>query len=534
VLSAGADPRSGAAAWWRRAIPHGRTLPPATWTARHHALRRLLWLHAVVLPLVAVLADHAAPQHALAHALPLAALAWLAVRGANRRLQSACVAVGLMTASATLIHLLNGATHAHFHVFVVMSVLALYEDWLPYGLGIAYVLVHQTLLGIVAPQEVFADAENPIALAIVHAGFLSAACVANVVLWRANERARGETEAAARVVELQYEFTRILAREVAVEAAVPALLELVGRRLAWDAGIYWAPDEHHRLRPRVTWQLDGRFEPGMAELREAAACAPGQGLAGRVWETGRPAWTQELAARLPTLEGELAVRMGQGAAVALPVASGEEVLGVLAFTRRAPGAFENESVPLLEALSDQLAVFVDRVRRTRQADALRDAALTDALTGLPNRRAWDERLREHVSWADRHDQPLCLALIDLDRFKTYNDERGHQAGDALLARTARRWSSLVRRQDVLARYGGEEFALALPACELEEAEEIAERLRAHVPGGETCSIGLVLREPGEGAVEALARADAALYAGKRAGRDRVVVAPGRQAEPQPA
>jgi len=170
---------------------------------------------------------------------------------------------------------------------------------------------------------------------------------------------------------------------------------------------------------------------------------------------------------------------------------------------------------------------MDRVDRAEQAAAFEDAAMTDALTDLPNRRAWDRALHDQLAWAERQSRPLALALIDLDRFKLFNDTRGHQAGDALLAEAADAWRGAVRAQDVLARYGGEEFALAMPGCELDDAEEIVERLRRRVPQGQTCSIGLARWEPGECPRALVARADDALYAAKSTGRDRVVVAESR-------
>ena len=216
--------------------------------------------------------------------------------------------------------------------------------------------------------------------------------------------------------------------------------------------------------------------------------------------------------------------MQQRAGIALPIRSGTRVVGVLAFTQEEAQRPDPETTELLDSLSRQLALFMERVDRTEQAAAFEDAAMTDALTGLPNRRAWDRVLRDQLDWAERQGRPLTLALIDLDRFKLFNDTRGHQAGDALLAEAADAWRGALRTQDVLARYGGEEFALAMPGCELEDAAEIVERLRRRVPQGQTCSIGLARREPDEGARDLVARADEALYAAKADGRDRVAVA----------
>ena len=146
-------------------------------------------------------------------------------------------------------------------------------------------------------------------------------------------------------------------------------------------------------------------------------------------------------------------------------------------------------------------------------------ARTDSLTGVANRRAWDEELARELARAARSAQPLCLALIDLDHFKAYNDEHGHQAGDRLLKATAAAWEEKLRRTDLLARYGGEEFAVLLPDCGLDSAMEIAERLRTSQPVV-TCSIGVAAWDGHESAAELVARADRALYAAKAGGRNR--------------
>ena len=96
---------------------------------------------------------------------------------------------------------------------------------------------------------------------------------------------------------------------------------------------------------------------------------------------------------------------------------------------------------------------------------LEESARTDDLTGLLNRRAWEEQLPREMARARRNQSdPLCVAMLDLDYFKNYNDERGHQAGDRLLKQSASAWVTELRASDTLARYGGEEFTVALPGC----------------------------------------------------------------------
>jgi diguanylate cyclase (GGDEF)-like protein len=153
-------------------------------------------------------------------------------------------------------------------------------------------------------------------------------------------------------------------------------------------------------------------------------------------------------------------------------------------------------------------------------------ARTDDLTGLLNRRAWEEQLPREMARARRQSDPLCVAMLDLDFFKNYNDERGHQAGDRLLKQSAAAWVNELRASDTLARYGGEEFTVALPGCTLVNAKDIVERLRAAMPGGQTVSAGVACWNGRESAEELVGRADAALYEAKRSGRDRLVTAGG--------
>ncbi len=151
-------------------------------------------------------------------------------------------------------------------------------------------------------------------------------------------------------------------------------------------------------------------------------------------------------------------------------------------------------------------------------------ARSDALTGLPNRRALDDQLPREMARALRAETPLCLAIIDIDHFKTYNDTHGHLAGDAVLRDCARAWDGQLRGEDTILRFGGEEFLIILPNCALADAAEIVERLRGATPDGQTCSAGLAVWGRGESVDDLVGRADAALYEAKESGRDRLVAA----------
>jgi diguanylate cyclase (GGDEF)-like protein len=160
------------------------------------------------------------------------------------------------------------------------------------------------------------------------------------------------------------------------------------------------------------------------------------------------------------------------------------------------------------------------ITRADVVDDLYDAAQTDALTGLPNRRAWDSHLKRSLA----EERQIAIAMLDFDHFKAFNDTHGHPAGDRLLKEAAAAWRDQLRTGDLLARVGGEEFALMLVDCELHAATDVVERLRASMPQGRTCSVGLAVRVDGEGAESIITRADRALYQAKADGRNRVALA----------
>jgi diguanylate cyclase (GGDEF)-like protein len=129
-----------------------------------------------------------------------------------------------------------------------------------------------------------------------------------------------------------------------------------------------------------------------------------------------------------------------------------------------------------------------------------------------------------ASSGTRAEIPWLRTPLDLDHFKRYNDSNGHQGGDRLLKSAAAAWTAQLRQVDVLARYGGEEFIALLPGCGATAAADVLQRLRAATPDGQTFSAGIATWDGQETAEQLIARADAALYQAKEAGRDRSVVA----------
>lgn len=144
---------------------------------------------------------------------------------------------------------------------------------------------------------------------------------------------------------------------------------------------------------------------------------------------------------------------------------------------------------------------------------VRKSARVDALTGLPNRRAWEDRLPLALEEASRNGRPLSVAMFDLDGFKAYNDTHGHPAGDRLLVDAAAAWQREIRAVDLLARLGGDEFALLLPGAPLVAAEAVVARAAAVTPHVRL-SAGVAEWRRGDGAAALVERADTALYRNK--------------------
>jgi diguanylate cyclase (GGDEF)-like protein len=162
--------------------------------------------------------------------------------------------------------------------------------------------------------------------------------------------------------------------------------------------------------------------------------------------------------------------------------------------------------------------------RERLIAELHATAMRDQLTGLPNRRAWDDRLERELGRAARSEQSLNVAVIDLDRLKHINDTHGHEEGDRLIQCCARAWAGALRRSDFLARLGGDEFVVLLPDCSSVAAEEIARRMLGAVPFNQTCSVGIATWDRQEAGYELVHRADQAMYAVKAAGGGDIGVA----------
>jgi diguanylate cyclase (GGDEF)-like protein len=200
-----------------------------------------------------------------------------------------------------------------------------------------------------------------------------------------------------------------------------------------------------------------------------------------------------------------------------PVLRSDTTIGALVVGWHEPATDPRRTAGLVRLLASEAAFVIERADLLGR---LTELALTDALTGLPNRRCWDD----HVELAIQDAEPFSVAILDLDDFKSFNDGHGHQAGDQLLKESAAAWSGQLRPADMLARLGGDEFVVLLRGLDRQTARPIVDRLRAATPRAQICSAGLAQRENGDAAATLLGRADRELYEVKAAGRRQKALA----------
>ncbi|HAR26201.1 MAG TPA: GGDEF domain-containing protein, partial [Bradyrhizobium sp.] len=189
-----------------------------------------------------------------------------------------------------------------------------------------------------------------------------------------------------------------------------------------------------------------------------------------------------------------------------------------------------------QALENRLALSKSEINELQHSlEAIRAESLTDPLTGLGNRKYFDRSMDMAVQAALASSEPLSLLMFDIDHFKSFNDSYGHLTGDQVLRLVAQSLKQTIKGQDITARYGGEEFAVVLPNTALRQALTVADHIRRAVMAKElkkkstgeilgrvTISVGVSMLKPADDTDSLIERADACLYAAKRAGRNRVI------------
>jgi len=262
--------------------------------------------------------------------------------------------------------------------------------------------------------------------------------------------------------------------------------------------------------------------------------SPQTGIFFRLLKTRRPIHLKDIAAKKAGVE-VLPGTPSTGALLAMPLlADGVKPVGVIGLHRKAANSFPKDEIELLRKIAGQAALVIDRISQYQHH---RELSMTDELTKIFNRRYFNQRYDREMQRAQRYERPLSLLMIDIDHFKTFNDNNGHLMGDQVLQSVADLLERSIRKADIIARFGGEEFVILLPEIDKERGRKVAEKLRraverAEFPKGETQPLGRItislglasFPEDASRAPELLERADRALYMAKTLGRNQVAVA----------
>lgn len=266
-----------------------------------------------------------------------------------------------------------------------------------------------------------------------------------------------------------------------------------------------------------------------AERIHSLSFAIGEGIAGWVAQHGDAVLLPDAAAdaRFVQLPGN---RTQIASLICVPLIARGERVGVVTATSDHKNAFQQSDLELVSFIATTIALDIENVRLHR-------VAVTDPLTGVYNREFLANKMPAEIEMALARGRSISVAMVDVDHFKRINDAHGHGVGDVVLAAIAGRLRNAIRGGDMLVRYGGEEFLVLLPKAGVERASEVGERIRERACEGPidagnntmvdiTVSVGVAeLRtEPLETMNELIARADAALYAAKAAGRNCVISA----------
>jgi diguanylate cyclase (GGDEF)-like protein/PAS domain S-box-containing protein len=327
------------------------------------------------------------------------------------------------------------------------------------------------------------------------------------------------------ILRVMRSVTHTMARSDTPQEALEGLLETLGQDQEWDLGAYWAVADDGALDLTAGWTRDGVDASEFERLSRQLRLEPGAGLPGRALQSAETIWIGDYAADSSFLRATAARKAGLRSAICVPVTRDGAVVGVIEFFCARVRTRDEALVGALATVGGQVGELLGILdHRHALLRRLETAALTDQLTGLPNRRAWEETLDRELARATRDGQPVCVAVLDLDEFKRYNDQRGHLAGDLLLTQAAEAWRAQLRGGDVLARFGGDEFAALIPGRPLDIALIVIERLRRATPHGSGCSAGVAVWDGAESAVDLFGRADAALYVAKESGRNRIAAA----------
>ncbi|MDQ3632018.1 MAG: EAL domain-containing protein [Actinomycetota bacterium] len=491
--------------WARAALPSGAELPDEAWE-RHHALvlRVLVALSIGVVVYAAARGYGAA--HVVGHAAPLALLTLAAhLTALTRGWRAAAAAMGLMTASALVVHASHGATEAHFMFFALLPLAAVYAAWTPFLLAVGYVAVHHFGLGYLVPGSVFDQPGSIAGMAALHAAFILGESLACLVAWRLFEDRRELVERLVedRTVDLREQRDALARLAAVVESTDDAVFTTTsdGVILSWNPGAerLYGYTGAEAVGEHITMIVAPERAKFFASTIKALAATSSQHV-----ENVHVRKDGSRFAALLTISNILDERGAVTAAVGIARDISERK------------RIEAEAVATARKLAGQAA-------------ELSRLAWHDPLTGLANRVLMRDRLEHALAPGGARSAVL---LFDLDEFKAVNDVFGHAVGDAVLVEVARRLAACVCPADTVARLGGDEFVVLLPDVEGSDgvvavANRILAALNEPIDIADqhflvNASIGIILSDGtlDRGPTEMLRDADIAMYAAKRAGKGR--------------
>lgn len=329
---------------------------------------------------------------------------------------------------------------------------------------------------------------------------------------------------------MEHAITRVLAEAERLDEVVPTIIKTICQTMGWHYGaLYRYYRRDGLLRCEEMWGIDTApiraFMAGVGR-RSVNVADGGKGLVRRAFALGKPVWISDIATDETLQRKALVLQAGLHGAFAFPLRGGSEVLGILEFFHASVLQPDPMLLEIAESIGSQIGHYIVR----RKAEAKQHLAMHDALTGLPNRLLFMQRLEHAIVQSQRHGRQLAVLFIDLDHFKAVNDTLGHEAGDVLLKDVARRLKLIVREGDTVARLGGDEFVMLLE--EITTAPEVM-RIGEAVIGelrsacsnpsrnvAVTASVG-ISTYPTDGLDSAtlLRHADAAMYRAKAGGRN---------------
>jgi diguanylate cyclase (GGDEF)-like protein len=329
-------------------------------------------------------------------------------------------------------------------------------------------------------------------------------------------------EQLAKLPAVLFEIGKLVGSDLDPGVLLSRIAELVCQMVAAKACSVMLLDANRkRLLAKAAYGL-------RTERMHTLSFAVGEGVAGWVIEHGEPALINDVTTdpRYVALAANQTPIMSM---LCVPLLARGERVGVVTATSDAAYAFHPDDLEIVRFISTTIALDIENVRLHR-------VAVTDPLTGAYNREFLQQRLPAEIEAAIDRDSALSVALVDVDHFKTVNDQHGHGVGDVVLAEVARRLRGAIRGGDILVRYGGEEFLAVLPRADAGRAWEVGERMRQRVcerafDVGDglalllRISVGIAQWRMGETMPDLIDRADVAMYGAKQRGRNRVEVAP---------